>query len=395
VSLAKQSDRVIEVTDNGRKYYLYASRIANASFTGKIAGFDQPSQSIQRAVAGGKGWISVVIEDLNDKTNTTTTTTDGDGNFTAEDMIPGNKYEVTPEGGTPITVTPIGDGDDVGTITVSDGVNFKVSITDRDLDSSYNSGAMDTDLDMLCAKGWYASPNYGGYIYNSNPNYHFVLSIKNTGSIDATAATYTLSFDSGLQSTSGSSDILGTIEPGKSKEIDISLKCSSDSITGDYAYKKIYITINDPINSRTWNDSVSLRFFKEIVPVVFDGSARGIIITPSGQTVRPYSSIRYDTVGYGAVTGAIMPKLTGEYLFVFSGATADSESSYSFRFSAIRYDSQGYGHLITDIPDQDGPLGTDLARYEPNNTEDTATVITGGIHAYLHKNDIDYYKFHF
>ncbi|MDR2446553.1 MAG: hypothetical protein LBD58_04595, partial [Treponema sp.] len=34
VSLSKQSDRVIEVSEGGRKYYLYASRTANTRFTG-------------------------------------------------------------------------------------------------------------------------------------------------------------------------------------------------------------------------------------------------------------------------------------------------------------------------------------------------------------------------
>jgi hypothetical protein len=37
---------------------------------------------------------------------------------------------------------------------------------------------------------------------------------------------------------------------------------------------------------------------------------------------------------------------------------------------------------------------TDTARYEPNDTDQTATVITDmNIVAYVHKNDFDYYKF--
>jgi hypothetical protein len=52
VLLVKQSDRVAEVTEAGRKYYLYASRVANTSFTGKIAGFQELSQSsAQRAAS--------------------------------------------------------------------------------------------------------------------------------------------------------------------------------------------------------------------------------------------------------------------------------------------------------------------------------------------------------
>jgi hypothetical protein len=360
VSLAKQSDRVIEVTDNGRKYYLYASRTANASFTGKIAGFEQASPSMQRSVAGGKGWLNVVVEDL-DNGSATTVQTDGGGNFTADDIIPGDDYEITPEGGTPTVVTPVADGDDVGTITVNDGVNFKVGITGG------------TDLNRLYAGDWRYSSSDGSYF--SEP-YNFGLSIRNTGDTDATATTYELSFDSGLVVVSADySGILGTIEPEKSKNINIRIGCSSGSITGDYAWKKIGITITDPINNRTWNDSVSLRFFRSSETVSITGSANSMIITPWGQTVR-VPDYQYSN------RSVIIPRLTGEdYLFVFSGATADSESAYSFSFGSGYY--------------QDSSLGTDTARYEPNNTEDTATVITGGIHAYLHKNDIDYYRFHF
>jgi hypothetical protein len=207
VSLAKQSDRVIEVTESGRKYYLYASRIANARFTGKIVGFEQtsqsihPSQSVSRAVAGGKGWIDVVIEDL-DNGSKTTTKTDGEGNFTADDTIPGDDYQITPEGGTPVTVTPGGDGDDVGTITITNGLNFKTSVKPQ---SSY------TDMTLL-----YANMNA----------YELSIEVENTGTLDCTAATFSLSFASDLIAESvPSSAILGTIEPQKKKTIEIKVRC--------------------------------------------------------------------------------------------------------------------------------------------------------------------------
>jgi hypothetical protein len=133
-----------------------------------------------------------VVEDL-DNGLTTTTRTDGDGNFTVDDIIPGDDYTVTQTGGTPVTVTPHGDGDDMGIITVNDGVNFKVSITG------------------------------GTALTYVSDAYTFVLSIQNTGDTDATATTYALSFDSGLQWSSGSYGILDTIDPGKSKKIEIKL----------------------------------------------------------------------------------------------------------------------------------------------------------------------------
>jgi len=360
VTLIKQSSNIIQVTEGSLIYYLYASRTANASFSGRVAGFDdQASRSIARnGVAEGKGWITVVVDNLNNGTSTTTTT-DAEGGFSVDDIIPGDDHKITPEQGEPIIFSPIGDGDDAGTITVVEGddVNFKVSIKSN----SYND-----DMSMLTTQGYYS--NGGGF--NNNSSYSFTITIENTGGRDATAATYALSLDSGLSFSSGSdTGILGTIEPGKSKTINIGLMCDPNSISGDYDYKKINVIITDTIANRTWNDSVSLRFFKETIKLQVTGNARGMVIVPIIGTKRLSSNV-------------VVPKFSsGDYIFIFCGATADSEGEYSLK--------------IADLPYQDGVLGIDLARYEPNNTVETATVINSGIHAYLHKNDIDYYQFRF
>jgi len=355
VTLTRQSNNIIQVKEGGRIYYLYASRIANASFSGKVASFDDPaSRSMARSVAGGKGWAKVVVENLDNGTSVTTTT-DAEGEFTVDNIIPGDSYKITPEQGEPVIFTPVGNGDDTGTITVVEGddVNFKVSIARSD----YNS----TDMTMLETQRY---NDTGSFDFS----YNFKITIQNTGKRDVTAATYQLSRDSGLSMVSGSSSgVLGTIEPGKSKTIDIKLRCSSGSINGVSEFKKINVTITDTIASRTWNDSVSLRFFKETISMgSLSGNARGMLITPANEARRSISGF--------------VPKLNNEdYLFVFCGATADTEGAYSLR--------------VLDLPYQDAALGTDLARYEPNDTEETAAVITGSIRAYLHKNDIDYYRF--
>jgi hypothetical protein len=363
VTLLRQSGNVIRVTEEGgRIYYLYASRLPNASFTGRIAGFDDIQQSMARNVAGGQGWIKVVVESLDNETSTKVTT-DGDGDFIVEDIIPGDEYKITPivddsAIGEPVIVTPVADGDDVGTITIveSNDLNFKVSIG--------RSGG----LSMLSARDYTIGTNN-----STNTSYSFTITVQNTGRTDALAATYQLSLDDGLTMTSGKYyDILGTIEPGKSKTIPIELRCSPDSISGDYAFKKINITITDPINNnRVWNDSVSLRFFKETIQMRLSNNAQGVVISPANETYRLSNN-----------TAVRIPKLTnGDYLFVFCGATADTEASYSLQ--------------IANLPYQDDELGIDTARYEQNETEGTAVRITGGIRAYLHKNDIDYYRFSF
>jgi len=359
VKLKKQSANVVQVKEGDRIYYLFASRLPNARFTGRIAEFDQGSRSTARSVAGGKGYIQVVVENLDNGT-TATTSTDADGDFSVDNAIPGDDYKITPKGGNPYNFTPVGNGDDAGTVTIVNGddVNFKCGISSKSSSSYY--GYNSQDLSMLTAKA----------SNGNNPSYNLYLTIENTGKKDATAATYQLTLDNGLNlGSDNSSGILGTIEPGKTKEISLKLSCSSDSISGDYAFKKIGITINDPINNKTWNDSVSIRFFKEIVKIEYSSSkVNGMVITPSNQAFRLNS-------------GVDVPKLTdGDYLFIFSGATADTEGSYSINIQGLS---------------KDKALDLDTARYEPNDTEETATRITSGINAYLHKNDIDYYKFSF
>jgi hypothetical protein len=358
VSLAKQSDRVIQVTEGGRKYYLYASRIANTSFTGKIAGFGEVAPSVlptaSLSVAGGKGWITVVVEDL-DNGLITETQTDDAGDFTVDDAIPGDTYEITPEGGTPVTVTPQGDGDDVGTITVTEGVNFKTRITEDD-------GTQ--------------------YLYANGTQYNFTMKITNIGTEDCLAATYQLGFDEGIvTAASTEKQKWGTIEPGVSKTINLSLKCGA--IETEYAYKKINIAITDEISKKTWEDSVTVKFYK--MPTYFylktDPSAAapvyGIVINPYDNKASRFQ-MADENLSY-----VTMPWSSSGYLVVFSGATVETEAAYALGVNRIPAYSDS--DLINFI---------DLGRYEQNETEQTAAEITvDSMMAYLHKNDIDYYRY--
>jgi len=394
VALSRQSQNIIQVTEGSRIYYLIASRIANAHFSGRVAGFNGSLQqrNIQRSVAGGKGWINVVVDHLKTDSSTTTTTNEN-GNFIVSDSIPGDDYRITPEGGSPIYVKPDFDGDNIGTITVVAGndENFKINIVGKGIDIASGYFVPDEDKNIGANRRLYAKYlTYFSYpilsdssqLREFNPTYSFTISIQNTGQRDATAAIYQLTLDSGLNLASGNtSGVLGTIEPGKSKNFDISLRYN-ESMPGDYVFRNISIAIIDTISGRVWNDSISLRFFKENVPMILTSNLRGmlpngVIISPTGDTARLRSAQPTWFSEYFSV-----PKLTnGDYLFVFCGATADTETVYSLKIGNLSY--------------QDNALGTDISRYEPNDTENTATVITGGIRAYLHKNDIDFYRFRY
>ncbi|MDR1230665.1 MAG: autotransporter adhesin family protein [Spirochaetaceae bacterium] len=372
VSLAKQSDRVVKVAEGGRVYYLYASRIANTSFTGKVAGFEEALASvstsasvlpsvagdgslpIQRAVAGGKGWVNVVVEDLNNG-STKETQTDDEGEFTVEDAIPGDEYRITPEGGTPVTVRPQGDGDDVGTITVTDGVNFKTIITEND-----------------------NTP----YLYANGTRYDFTIKTTNIGTEDCFSPTYQLSFEDGLVTqASTEKKMWKTIEPGASETVNLWLQC--DAIEAEYAYKKITITIADEISQKTWVESVTVKFYK--TPTYFYLETDPSAATPVyGVVINPFDNkaSRFQTGGEN-LSYVTMPWSSSGYLIVFSGATAVTEAVYALGVNRL----PSYSDSVFENFNEPG-------RYEPNGTEQTACEITeDSMMAYLHKNDIDYYRY--
>jgi fibronectin type 3 domain-containing protein len=340
-TLTKQSERVVEVTDEGRKYYLYASRIANASFTGTIVG-DTGTDSV-RAVGASRRRVTVA--NRGNKSNISSVVTGEQGSFIAEGIIPGDTYEVTPEGGTPVTVKPDNDGSDVGVITVTSGVNFKTAIIPTQ---------STTDVTEM-------------YI---NESHAFSLEFENTGTEDCPAPSYTIDAPEGVTITGNLQGVLGTIEPGVKKSVPINVTCSA--VTGDHEYKKIRITIRDGAG-KTWEDSVSLRFYKETMDfnIRAERPISGIVISPDSKI---YSFIN---VTNGTLTAP--RRVGGDYLVVFSGATLETETRYSLGI--------GVG------ADTDFASFIETGKYEPNNTEETtASVGEQKIMEYLYKNDIDYYR---
>jgi hypothetical protein len=343
--------------------YLFANRIKNGSFSGTIADFNSTGRSA-RTVAGGKGWASVVISDLANPVDTTTVTTDDNGNFTVEDAIPGDTYQVDVDGQT-TTVTPATDDTNIGTITIAEGVNFKTSLVPPDIEFDENNFWFPTtlptsDIDFT-------------RLYGGNTNYSFYIYIENTGMEDATACTYSLSLDNGLALVSGStSGILGTVEPGSKKTKYLPLTVNCASVQNEYEFKTISIQITDPIHDKTWNDSVSLRFNRERVTfnIAAQSDVQGVILAPTGKAYQ-FS---------GTSSSVVVPWSSKDYLVVFCGASANTETVYSLG--------------IDTEPDKSFGNFFDTANYEPNDTEANASIINNQeqIMSYLHKGDFDYYR---
>jgi parallel beta-helix repeat protein len=242
-------------------------------------------------------------------------------------------------------VIPANDGADVGVVTVTTGVNFKTSIS---------SVQPSVDMSEL-------------YI---NETYSFNLEFENVGDQDCPSPAYTIVTPNGLNITGNTQGVLGTIEPSVRKSVPISVRCFE--VEGDYEYKKINITIRDA-TGKTWEDSVSLRFYKETIDfsIKAEDSISGVVISPDAKT---YS---FTNITNGTVSAPL--RKSGDYLVVFSGATIETETRYAL---GIGVEAEGdFGAFF------------DTSVYEPNNTEGTTVAISEQrIMAYLDKNDIDYYR---
>ena len=361
ITMQKQSGNVIRVARNSAVFYLYASRIPNGSFSGSISGIDDVSLAINsRTARKGLGSMNIALSNLKDKANEVLATTDADGNFEADGVIPGDSYEIIGDGFS-ISVHPNNSGEDIGTVTVTDGVNLITSIRPR---------ATNSNIDMM-------------RLYTGT-EYQLRIIVENVGSADSRAAQYTLTLPENLVINENTTGILSTIEPGKSGEINLTVTCNK--ITGEYEHKNISIETQDR-SGKTWQDSVSLKFSEEKVDfrVFANGQVRGVVIVPN---VRAYyfttSSSNVTNIGYIHNATIRVPKYSDDYLIVFSGATADTESIFSL--------------AVDTVPNHDFTNTNEFwGKYVTNTSEEKAATIDvhEPITAYLEKNDILYFKVSF
>jgi hypothetical protein len=352
--IKKVSNNVIKLTTRSDTYLLFPKRIPNASFSGNITSLssssllniDKNDRTIIPSNRSAGGSIQVVVDNVNDAAQKTKATTDDNGRFKVDSVIPGDRYIITAEG-QKTEVTPNADGDDVGTITLTSGLNFKVTA------EHYNEVML-----------------YG-------TNYTRSISIKNNGKQGATAANYQITPEGGGPSISG---ILGTIAPDTAVTINITVNCSQ--VTDEKIFKKYNIVINDPIGNKTWNDSVSFCFYRTTISSrLFGLTGGGFVITPERRAY-PFSGTA------SRVRNVTIPRLKGDYIIVVIplGSSPDNETVYGLDMSVFP-DS-----WTTASFTQEAANFTDTGNFEPNNTEVDAKLIPFSIISYLHRGDIDYYK---
>ena len=350
-----------DVGGNG-EYYLFPAQ-PKISFSGNIVSLDDSSRSTRTAVSdrqavSGLGGIEVRVLNRDKSGLSSKSRTDNNGRFTVDNIIPGDVYEIETEG-QKHQFSPMADGDDMGTITVTKGLNFKASTDGKSMYSWLNG----------------KSPYYSIKIY-----------IKNIGTERATGTTYTITPEVGLRISESYSNntvnsvtgILGTVEPKETKTIDLGIGC--DVFQEDYKWKKIFIELHDPISKKTWNDSISIlvyrgetgfklysNFVNNSVSLAF------IVISPDGKSYgdNTHSSVMYEPNG----AYVSMPSLKGEYTIIVIGR----EGIYSLGMDRDEHKKAAANFL-------------DTGRYKPNQTEAQAAKVTLPIMAYMIKGGIDFYK---
>jgi len=364
LNMTKQSDNVLKVTEgtgtSAKQYFLYASRIRNSTFGASAVKDDGSRRVFARVVNVPKG-TTAVVEAIKNGMDKQTVEIGEDGELEAENIIAGDDYTVTIDD-YEFIVTPNTDGDNVGTLTLTDGVNIKTSIE--------SSQSYSTDMMRL----------FSGQSYNLR------IKFTNIGDTVSKAMSYWLTLPPELEITGNTNSSaltegdLQSFMPGQTRNVDVTIKCGQ--ISEEFEFKDIIIKTKDVVNGKGWTDSVSLKINKEWVTFNMRSNLaiNCVVIVPNGKAY--YFKTSYNFGGFYSAEIVVPKKHQKDYLVVFSGASADTEAKYSFALDKI------------PASNFDDYRITELNKYWPNGTEGQATEINYDqeVMAYLLMNEANYYK---
>lgn len=332
-------------------------------FSIQIAGFSDSYSRAARAASTGQQGITGRRENGNNPSDTETTTSEADGKTEFTDAVADDPQIITIDDGTSVEVTPEYDGQDMGTIP----------IVEKGMYGFKTIYSIDSDEQGFC---------YG----NMYKTYSLVLNLKNIGYITCATSVYEISCeDPNFEFVSGPKNgNFSSIESGSAKNVE--LKVRYGKLDVEYVDVPIKIKITDSKYTRTWNDSITLRFYKGLVSFKvnsrnFDANSKatlnGFFIYPDGRSKR-------FTVSAGNTRTVMIPWSTKDYILAFSGATATNEMGYSFAFSDR-----------TQLASLNGTWSIDeITGYENNDIVDTAFRVIDlnkPVKAYLGDSDIDYF----
>ena len=382
VTPEKTSDQVTTVKEQGKPdFLLFASRVANGSFNARIVKMDNDSMQnkIARSIISGEGY-QIITPSTPGLVDEPAYSDDDTGEIIVTGIIPGDPVIIIPNddewkdvnvGGTPE------DGQDMGSITLTKGVNLKTTIR-------------------------MANPNENiALLYADGTTHNFLIEIENIGTTDTTGASYELimndaekdiNFNRDFILNSGNvNGVLDTIRPGDKRQIHFSL--GSRQIEEGRKYKKIGIRITsfDTVLRKTkiWDDVVSINYYKMRIPFRFksDKPVQGVIKAPGGSTY--YFKTQWDNNGYSYSIN--VPWSSEDYIVAFLGASVDAGSETRYSIGINAQPPSNWNSLF----------GADLFLYEEegsecNENENTAPVLdletNKTFMGYLHNGDIDFYR---
>ena len=360
------------------------------NFTVSVSGFDSVSrtENSSRATSSMPSLTGVKVKrvNTNNSSDTQTVVPDSDGTTVFTACVAGDEQTLQivsdvmdssqASESTSISFTPSFSGENIGSVPlVEKGMyGFKTTYT------------IDCDEQGIC---------YG----NDYREYTLTLKMTNIGSAPCSTSVYTVSCDDSKLNVYAHGNFT-KISPGKEKSVTCKVKYGE--LKEDYADVPVKICIQD-MYGKTWNDSVSLRFYKgfstltvmarnfdeESGTVSSSGSTgssslasgsnsaalKGFLIYPDGRSKR-------FTVAAGSEASVQIPFSNKPYKLVFSGSYENCELAYGFALA---------GNSVPDI--YDTYEQEDLISFEPNNTLNTAAVVNAApVKSYLHDYDIDFYE---
>ena len=357
-----------EVLKKGTKVF-FRKGGKKRSFSATISGFSATGGSSARAAGTGAQGITGRRKNKQNEEDTETVSSNDGVSVDFEGGVADDPQTVDITDGDntgEVTVTPKYDGENVGSIPVVEPGQyaFKTTYKIKNADSQ-------------------------GFMFGNNLGlYEITFNITNIGQETCETSIYSISWnDTSLKSTDFvRNGNFTAIAPGAAKEVTGTF--SYGYFDEEYKDVTITFTITDSKYEKTWNDYVTLRFYRGWVN--FKVNARnfnqssnaklnGFLVYPDGRSKR-------FTVASGNITTVSVPWSTNNYYLVFSGADSNTEMCYSFVAAE-------YGNLA----DLSGVWQiSDINAYEPNNTINNSTSVTNfgtPVKAYLKNGDIDYYVF--
>ena len=343
---------------------LFRKHGKDRSFSASISGFSDSRAALATKPA------KVKRENISNKEDKQTLNMSSNATLVFTGAVPGDEQKISFEtdSGSVISEATLPtvkyDGENIGTIPViPDGMyGFKTTYSVNNADSQ-------------------------GFMYGNYYNYYEIdFNLTNIGKATCDTSVYEVSWDDSnlLVSDFEKNGNFSSIEPGKAKTI--TGKFGYKNFTEEYKDVVLNIKITDSRYNQTWNDSVTLRFYRGIVNLKvnarnFDESSnatlKGFLIYPDGRSKR-------FTVGHNKTETVTVPWSKSDYYLVFSGASADNEMAYSFSFPQ------------SNVADLNGIWTLEeINSYESNNTIAQAYNVSNTfetIKSYLKNGDIDYYK---